>query len=146
MRLTTLLPVFLSSMSLTSARPADIGPETYKVTKYSPPHSCTPGGCSYHFNISALAPDHTKYFHTYCHGDSEDPTPCDLKNLTSTITQLKHPYWNVKIQHAWSSLPDGEPAFHFDMQSASKNVTDEETSFSLPVDPKSRQGVSKRGN
>lgn len=144
MHLSTLLPVFLSCLSLTGARPAIDRSEDYRVTNYS--HGCTPGGCSYHFNVSARAPDHSTRFHTYCHGDSEDPTPCDLKNLTATITQLEHPYWNVKIQHAWSWLPKGEPAFHYDMQSASKNVTDEATSFTLKVDPSSLKGVSKRGN
>lgn len=146
MHLTCLLPFLLSSLSLTSAAALDRRAK-YTVTNYS--HGDPLSRYTYHFNVSAPQSDpapgfHVPGFDTFCRGDSEDTTPCDLKNITVAIAQLEHEEWNVKIQHKWSSILEGESSFRFDMESASKNVTDQASTFVLEVDPNSAKGVSKR--
>lgn len=131
MHLTTLLPIFLSGLSLTNAVP-QATPSSWKATNFT--LNCSPGGCVYAFNITGAKSENTPGFNTHCEGKTPNATLCADKNITATVKPLGNPIWNVNVEHEWHVL---EPRFNSEetfWQSGSANVTDTTKDFRIKPD------------
>ncbi|KAJ5172733.1 hypothetical protein N7492_005326 [Penicillium capsulatum] len=158
MRLSTLLPVFLSSLSLATS--SSEPPADYHVTKYS--HNCDHGGCAWSFDVKADETSNAPAFSATCRGNSDDPSPCKYKDgkteytgkdgtkyqfeaINATVTELDHPWWKVEVLRKFSSPAQGDmPLDRFDQQIATGNVTNDGGDFILKVGPGDATGVAKR--
>ncbi|KAJ5112640.1 hypothetical protein N7532_000685 [Penicillium argentinense] len=129
MQLTTIVPVLLSSLSLTAAAPQEV-PATWKATDLD--IGCSPGGCSWRFNITGAASENTPRFHTHCEGIAPNATLCTDKNITARVKPLTYPKFNIWVQHQWHIIED-ETDQHY-WQSGDANVTDAQTRFQIKPD------------
>lgn len=130
MQLTTLLPVFLSTLGLTNAAVL-AQPPPWHVSDWSIVSS--PGGTVYRFNINATASENSPGFSTHCDGIVPNATACADKNVTAAVTQDKHPLWHVEVAHVWHLFPKGESEQTY-VASGSLNVTRLQSNFTIVPD------------
>ncbi|KAJ5113741.1 hypothetical protein N7456_002275 [Penicillium angulare] len=130
MQLTTLLPVFLSTLGLANAATL-ARPPPWQVSDWSIVSS--PGGTVYGFDIQASASANSPAFKTHCDGIVPNATACDDKNVTATVTQDKHPLWHVEVSHAWYLFPKGESEQTY-WATGEKNVTRLQSNFTITPD------------
>lgn len=128
MQLNTLLPVLLSTLSLTTA--ATLGqPSTY--TSNTLDIGSSPGGVAWRFNISAPSSENTPGFKTHCEGTSYNVTLCTDKNISARLKPLGYPKFNLWVEHRWGGV---EAADDTRSQSGSVNVTESTKSFRIHPD------------
>ncbi|KAF7713518.1 Uncharacterized protein PECH_002283 [Penicillium ucsense] len=122
----SLVPVFLSAISLTSALHNGLA-ATWNVTNFQ--LECSPGGCAYRFNISAPPTDNAPGFDTFCEGLTPNATVCNDTTITASVSPLTNPLWNVKVQHEWHEQETDFDAEATYWQAGSTNVTDTNSTF-----------------
>ncbi|KAE8148439.1 hypothetical protein BDV25DRAFT_131216 [Aspergillus avenaceus] len=90
---------------------------------------CSPGGCTYDFNITGIASKNTPGFKTHCSGTSvqDDLVFCDDKHVKAKVAPRLYPAWTVQVQHAWLQ---GEAEFY---AGGTANVTSTMKNFTIPV-------------
>ncbi|KAJ5243326.1 uncharacterized protein N7469_001653 [Penicillium citrinum] len=129
MQLTALLPVLLSTLSLTTAAPQG-APAVYKSNDLEIQGS--PGGVAWRFDISAPKSENSPGFSTHCQGVSSNVTVCADKNITAQVRPLNDPNYNIWVQHHWAKM-DGQYRQDF-WQSGNVNVTKSTTRFQIKPD------------
>ena len=127
MQITTLLPLIASFLSLSNAAALE-RPATWKATNWD--IGCSGGGCVYSFNISAAGTANTPAFETYCEGIPGNTTLCADHNITSKVTKMQHPTWQVAVQHDWLIITNDKYYERFS-SSGTANVTDSTKTFSI---------------
>ncbi|KAF9893756.1 hypothetical protein FE257_009926 [Aspergillus nanangensis] len=135
MQLTSVLTVALSALTLTSANPitpmARAGNPSLIWHASNFETGCSPGGCTYHFNITGAASENTPGFSTSCSGTTtqEDYALCNDKHVKAQVIPELYPMWNVKVQHSWDAN-QGQAMF-FALGQA--NITSSMKNFTIPV-------------
>lgn len=131
MQLTSLLPVLLSTLSLTSALSTGQA-ATWTATNFQ--LECSPGGCAYRFNISAPASENAPSFKTYCEGLTPNATACANNTIIAAVSPLANPTWNVKVQHEWHVIEEEYNSEATYWQAGSANVTETSKAFLIKPD------------
>ncbi|KAJ5569544.1 uncharacterized protein N7459_008974 [Penicillium hispanicum] len=131
MQLTTLLPVFLSTLSLASALPRRSEPATWKASDSS--INCSPGGCIAKFNIKAAKTANSPGFNVHCEGPTPNATVCNSTDITTHVNPLGDSVWNVWVQHEWIIQPKNE-SDQENWQSGNTNITNTDPTFLITPD------------
>ncbi|PYI08269.1 hypothetical protein BO78DRAFT_395878 [Aspergillus sclerotiicarbonarius CBS 121057] len=131
MQLLAYLPLALSTLGLTSASPirrAESPALTWHVSNFTT--GCSPGGCTYNFNIFGIATANTPGFNTTCSGTdtTSDLTSCADPLVRSRVQPETYPQWNIRVEHAWTEPGDME---FYDF--GETNVTSPARLFTIPV-------------
>lgn len=131
MQLISLLPVLLSTLSLTSALSTGQA-ANWTATNFQ--LECSPGGCAYRFNISAPASENAPSFKTYCEGLTPNATACANNTIIAAVSPLANPTWNVKVQHEWHVIEEEYNSEATYWQAGSANVTETSKAFLIKPD------------
>ena len=142
MHFLTFLPVaLLSTLGLASASAiparANGSPAlTWHVSNLTT--GCSPGGCTYKFNIKGVETENTPGFDTTCSGTDtqKDYKACDDKEVRAIIKPETYPMWNIQVKHVW----DGGIGEH--MTIGKTNVTANTAKFEIPVSQQYGVGAS----
>ncbi|KAJ5758613.1 hypothetical protein N7520_005769 [Penicillium odoratum] len=119
------LPILLSLGLANAATLAQ--PSTWQISNWEIVSS---GGTVYSFDIVAAASANSPGFNTHCEGIVPNATACDDTDVTATVTEQKHPLWNVAVQHEWHLYPEDESEQTY-WQAGSKNVTSTQSNFTI---------------
>ncbi|KAJ5463965.1 hypothetical protein N7475_007100 [Penicillium sp. IBT 31633x] len=124
MQLTTILPIVLAGLS--TALPATLQANTitddiiWSVSNFT--IGCSPGGCAYRYDIVGSENGMTPEFRTHCSGIENARVLCDNRNISTTVSSVGNPDWNVQVTHRWRAvLSEYTTATWF--QHGAKNVT-----------------------
>ncbi|KAJ9252405.1 hypothetical protein C8Q69DRAFT_161222 [Paecilomyces variotii] len=125
MQLKYVLPAALLS-TFSAATPLRTS-EIWKVTKFE--IGCSPGGCEYNFNVFGAGTRNTPGFNTTCEGSdvAGGYQACKDPNISANLVPETYPRWNIQVQHEWTN---DQGRFY---AQGTKNITDEPTSFMIPV-------------
>lgn len=137
MQLTTLLPVLLSSLSLTTAAPQSAPSTTSTWNGTHLDIGCSPGGCAWRFDLAAPKSNlgqsiSSPAFNTYCEGSSYNATPCADKNITVQVKPLSYPKFNIWVEQHWSKVVDQSQQDYW--LSGNVNVTESNKDFTIKPD------------
>ncbi|KAJ5739534.1 hypothetical protein N7533_012318 [Penicillium manginii] len=135
MQLTTLLPVLLSTLSLTNAAPQGAAP-VFRSNNLDIGGS--PGGVAWRFNVSSPGSENSPAFNTRCEGTSYNATACADPNVVAQLVKLGNPSFNLTVQHHWTKYVDDDRQDFW--QSGTTKVN--ETSTSFRIIPDSFYGVA----
>ncbi|KAJ5974485.1 hypothetical protein N7481_011695 [Penicillium waksmanii] len=89
MQLTTILPVLLSTLSLTTAATQGAAP-VFRSNNLD--IGSSPGGVAWRFNVTARRGDDSPAFNTRCEGTSYNATPLPIQ-----ISSRSSPHWETPI-------------------------------------------------
>jgi hypothetical protein len=141
MRFTLLTPVaLLSTLGLSApiTDSANAAAPVWKVTNFNT--GCSPGGCTYSFNIHAAKSANTPGFSTFCEGTDEQNglQPCKDANILSNVKAEEYPKWEVIVQHKWH--PE-EGSTHYATGASNITVPDTNQAASFTMEPTAVAGV-----
>ena len=128
MQFTTFLPV-LSLLGLTNAAVL-AQPSNWQVTNWQIVSS---GGTVYSFNITSARTANSPGFSTHCEGIVPNATACDDNTVTAQVTEMRHPFWKLQVQHEWHLYPANESEQTY-WQSGYANVTQNYQNFTIKPD------------
>lgn len=135
MQLTTILPVLLSTLSLTTAATQG-APPVFRSNSLD--IGSSPGGVAWRFNVSSRGSDNSPAFNTRCEGTSYNATACADSNVTAQLTPLGNPDFNLTVQHHWVKFVDSDRQDFWQSGTAKVN----ETTTSFKIIPDSFYGVA----
>jgi hypothetical protein len=129
MQLTSILPVLLSTLSLTTAATQGAVP-VFRSNNLD--IGSSPGGVAWRFNVTARRGDESPAFNTFCEGTSYNATPCANPNIVAQLTPLGNPNFNLTVQQHWVKYVDSARQDFW--QEGTAKVNESSTSFNIVPD------------